>query len=70
MEGEGDTGYFNVTIDESQRRAFRWNHLQYVKIMANRPKVLKNFQKVKILPKKEAVVIPVFTELNQLPLPI
>jgi hypothetical protein len=70
MEGEGNTGYFNVTIDASQRRAFRWNHLQHVKTMANRSEVLKNFQKVKILPKKEAVVIPVFTELNQLSLPI
>ena len=70
MEGEGSTGYFNMTIDESQRRAFRWNHLQHVKTMANRSEVMKNFQKVKILPKKEAIVIPVFTDLNQLSLPI
>jgi hypothetical protein len=70
MEGEGNTGYFNMTFEDGQRRVFRWNHMQYVKTRANRPKVLKNFLKVKILPKKEALVIPVFTELNQISLPI
>ena len=69
MEGEGNTGYFNMTIDESQRRAFRWNHLQYVKRQANRVEVEKNFQMVKIVIPPDPLVIPSFID-DQLPLPL
>lgn len=68
MEG-GEPGYFSMTISEDQRRAFRWNHLQYVKRKANRIDVERNFQKVKIVIPPEPLVIPSFID-NQLPLPI
>jgi hypothetical protein len=49
MESERP-GYFilkGVKISDAQRRAFRWNHLQYVKRQANRAEVEKNFKMVK-----------------------
>lgn len=64
-----EPGYFTITIDEAQRRAFRWNHLQYVKRQANRAQVERNFQKVRIIPAPERLEIPSFFD-NQLSLPI
>lgn len=60
-------GYFNMTISEEQRRAFRWNHLQYVKRQVNREEIEKNFQKVRIV--AQSTPIPSFIE-GQLSLPI
>jgi hypothetical protein len=58
-----------MTISDAQRRAFRWNHLQYVKRQANRAEVEKNFQMVKIVIPPDPMVIPSFID-NQLPLPL
>jgi len=68
MESERP-GYFSMTISDAQRRAFRWNHLQYVKRQANRVEVEKNFQMVKIVIPPDPMVIPSFID-NQLPLPL
>ena len=69
MESSANTGYFNMMISDVQRRAFRWNYLQYVKRQANRVEVEKNFQRVKIVIPPEPLVIPSFID-NQLPLPL
>lgn len=62
-------GYFSMTISEVQRRAFKWNHRQYVKRQAMQPEVERNFRRVRVIAAPNPIVIPSFLD-GQLPLPI